>query len=117
MTKLQSLFYSLICNIVIVLVIDSISSVIGIDSSCLSLIMDLIPIILYVLSLGLLLFLYFLFCTFFLPLIHPNQTNDTQSRQNRGGGIPLLSTMQVLVISYYRLVSFLLFGSFLVLLD
>ena len=61
MTKLQLLFYSLICNIVIVLVIDSISSVIGIDSSCLSLIMDLIPIILYVLSLGLCQFLIFVF--------------------------------------------------------
>ena len=53
MTKLQSLFYSLICKIVIDLVMDSISSVIGVDSSYLSLFIDLIPIIIYVFSLGL----------------------------------------------------------------
>ena len=81
MTKLQSLFYSLICNIVIVLVIDSISSVIGIDSSCLSLIMDLIPIILYVLSLGfchnyLCVFMFFYLSLFgrYLPIMDRDWT-------------------------------------------
>ena len=56
MTKLQSLFYSLICNIVINLFIESISSVTGIDSFNLSLLVDLIPIIIYVFPLWLFFF-------------------------------------------------------------
>ena len=59
MTKLQSLFYSLICKIVINFVIESISSVAGIDTFHLSLFVDLTPIIFYVFALGLLLFFYF----------------------------------------------------------
>ena len=57
------------------------------------------------LLLGFYFFFIFSFALSFCPLIHPNQTNDTLSRQNRGGVIPLLSTMQVLVISYRRFIS------------